>query len=158
MLRAELIAGVLCALAASLEGLAAGSGVKQRFAMLALPRWAPPLPLWIAIGVAYYVICFMVLSRALTLPPSGSRAAALILVLSIMLINAYWNVLFFRRRDLRLSFIAGAWYSVLAVALWLLLWQIDVRAMLWLTPYIVYLPYANAFGYAVWRANRQLLN
>jgi tryptophan-rich sensory protein len=63
-------------------------------------------------------------------------------------------VLFFRRRDPRLSFLAGAWYSVLAIALWLLLWRIDVRAMLWLTPYIVYLPYANAFGYAVWQANR----
>ena len=71
-----------------------------------------------------------------------------------MLLNACWNVLFFRRRDLRLSFIAGAVYSVLALVLWLLLWHLDVRAMLWLTPYIAYLPYANAFGYAVWQANR----
>ena len=154
MLHAELIAATLCAVAASLEGLAAGSGVKQRFSALTLPRWAPPLPLWIAIGVAYYVICFMVLRRALNLPPSGSRTVALILLLSVMLINTYWNVLFFRRRDLRLSFVAGAWYSLLTVALWVLLWRTDMSAMLWLTPYIVYLPYANAFGYAVWQMNR----
>ena len=149
-----MVAITLCALAAGLEGLAAGGGVRQRFAVLSMPRWAPPLRLWIAIGVAYYVVCFMVLCRALALPPSSSRTASMILILLIMLINAYWNVLFFRRRDLRLSFIAGALYSVLAAVLWLLLWQTDVRAMLWLTPYVVYLPYANAFGYAVWQANR----
>jgi translocator protein len=149
-----LIALALCVSAAGLEGIAAGSGVKARFAALIQPRWAPPLRLWIAIGVAYYVVCFMVLSRVLTLPPSRSRTVALVLILSIMLINAYWNVLFFRRRDLWLSFVAGAAYSMLAVSLWLLLWRIDVRAMWCLTPYIAYLPYANAFGYAVWQSNR----
>jgi benzodiazapine receptor len=148
-----LIALTLCAVAAGLEGLAAGKGVKQRFAALTLPRWAPPLGLWIAIGVAYYIVCFMVLSRVLPVPSSRSRTIALVLILSIMLINAYWNVLFFRRRDLWQSFIAGALYSVLAIMLWLLLWRVDVPAMWWLTPYIAYLPYANAFGYAVWRSN-----
>jgi tryptophan-rich sensory protein len=95
----------------------------------------------------------MVLSHVLALPASGSRTAALTLMLSIMLINAYWNWLFFRRRDLWLSFVAGAVYSM-PHRVWLLLWRIEVRAMLWLTPYSVYLVYANAFGYAVWRANR----
>jgi len=115
--------------------------VKQRFAALTLPRWAPPLRLWIAIGVAYYVVCFMVLSRVLNLPSSGTRTTALALILTIMAINAYWNVLFFRRCDPRRSFLAGAGDSALAVVLWFLLWRLDVRAMLWLTPYIVYLPY-----------------
>jgi tryptophan-rich sensory protein len=155
MARPELIALGLCVVAAGLEGIAAGNGVKQRFAALTLPRWAPPLGLWIAIGVAYYVICFMVLRSLLAMPSSGSRTTAVTLIVAIMLINAYWNVLFFRRRDLRLSFAASAVYSLLAVSLWLLLWRIEVKAMLWFTPYVVYLPYANAFGYAVWRANRQ---
>ena len=149
-----MIALTVCVLAAGLEGLAAGGGVRQRFAALSLPRWAPPLRLWIAIGVAYYAVCFMVLNRALTLSSSSSRTASIILILSIMLLNAYWNVLFFRRRDLLVSFIAGAVYSVLALVLWLLLWRLDVRAMLWFSPYILYLPYANLFGYAVWQANR----
>lgn len=149
-----MIALALCALAAGLEGIAAGSNVKERLAALAQPRWAPPLRLWIAIGVAYYVVCFMVLSRVLALPPDRSRTVALVLILLIMLVNAYWNVLFFRRRDQWLSFVAGAMYSVLAVVLWLLLWRIEMSAMVWLTPYIAYLPYANAFGYAVWQSNR----
>ena len=150
---ADWIAVALCAVAAGLESIAAGQGVKQRFAALTLPRWAPPLGVWIAIGVAYYVVCFMVLRRVLALPESSSRTAALALLLSILTINAYWNALFFRRRDLRTSFLTSAGYSVLAVLLWVLLWRIDVTAMLWLTLYIVYLPYANAFGYAVWQAN-----
>jgi hypothetical protein len=81
------IALALCAVGAGLEGIAAGSGVKQRFAALTLPRWAPPLSLWIALGVAYYVVCFMVLSRVL-LPPSAARTVALAFILLIMAINA----------------------------------------------------------------------
>jgi len=154
MARPELIALALCAVGVGLEGIATGSGVKQRFAALRLPAWAPRLGLWIAIGGAYYVVCFMVLSSVLTLPSSASRTTALTLMLSIMLINAVWNWLFFRSRDLWRSFLVGAVYSMLAVLLWLLLWRIEVRAMRWLTLYVVYLPYANAFGYVVWRANR----
>ncbi len=152
--RPELIALVVCAAAAALEGIAAGSGVKQRFETLTLPRWAPQLKVWVAIGLAYYVVCFMVLSHLLALRSSGSRAGALTLILTVMLINAYWNWLFFRSRNLWLSLVVSAGYSVVAASLWLLLWRIDVRAMLWLTPYLVYLLYANTFGYAVWRANR----
>jgi hypothetical protein len=61
-----------------------------------------------AIGAGYYVVCFMVLRSVLPLPSSGSRTAALTLMLSVMLINACWNWLFFRSRDLWLSFVVGA--------------------------------------------------
>jgi translocator protein len=147
------VALLICALAATLEGVWAGGGVKQRFAALKMPRWAPPLGLWIVIGAAYYVIFFVVLARVLTLPPSPAQSVALGLIVTVLLVNGFWNFLFFRRRDLRLSFLAGVAYSAAALGLLLLLVQLDSTAAAWLMPYAAYLLYANAFGYAVWRAN-----
>jgi tryptophan-rich sensory protein len=152
--RASLIALAVCAAAAGLEGVAAGHGVTQRFKALKMPRWSPPLSLWMVIGAAYYLVCFMVLTRLLTLPTSGQHTAAVVLLLAVMLINAYWNFLFFRRRDLRLSFLTSAVYSVAAVCLFVLLCQMDAMAAWWLSPYVAYLVYANAFGYGVWQANQ----
>ena len=106
--RPELIALALCAVAVGLEGIAAGRRVRRRLAALRCPPWAPGLGLWMAIGAGYYVVCFMVLRSVLPLPSSGSRTAALTLMLSVMLINACWNWLFFRSRDLWLSFVVGA--------------------------------------------------
>jgi tryptophan-rich sensory protein len=63
------------------------------------------------------------------------------------------DFLFFRLRDLRLSFLAGVLYSVAALCLLLLLVQLDSTAAIWLVPYAAYLFYANAFAYAVWQAN-----
>jgi len=152
--RASLIALAVCAVAAGLEGVAAGSGVRQRFAALRMPRWSPPLTLCMVIGAAYYLVCFMVLTRLFALPSSGRVTAALALLLAVMLVNAYWNFLFFRRRDLRLSFLAGAVYSVAAVGLFVFLCQLDAQAAWWPSPYVAYLVYANAFGYGVWQANQ----
>ena len=118
-----------------------------------MPRWAPPLGLWIVIGFAYYVIFFIVLARTLSLPASRARTWALALIVTVLLVNGFWNFLFFRRRGLRLSFLAGVLYSVAAWSLWLLLMRLDLVAATWLSPYAAYLAYANAFGYAVWRGN-----
>jgi benzodiazapine receptor len=152
--RASLIALAVCGVAAGLEGVAAGTGVRQRFAALRMPRWSPSLTLWIVIGAAYYLVCFMVLTRLLALPSSGQVTTAIALLLTVMLVNAYWNFLFFRRRDLRLSFLAGVVYSVTAVGLFVFLCQLDTPAAWWLSPYVAYLVYANAFGYGVWQANQ----
>src|SRR5262245_43949723 len=76
------VALLICALAATLEAVWAGGGVKQRFAALEMPRWAPPLGLWIVIGVAYYVIFFVVFARVLNLPPSPAQRVALGLILA----------------------------------------------------------------------------
>ena len=152
-MRSAWIALVICGLAAALEGAWAGGGVKERFAALKMPRRAPSLGLWITIGVAYYVIYFIVLTRVLNLASSPARTFALTLIWAVLLMNGFWNLLFFRRRDLRLSFLAGLLYSVAAVWLLLLLMRLDSTAAAWLSPYAAYLPYANAFGYAVWKAN-----
>jgi len=100
-------------MAAALEGALAGSGVRQRLTALRMPRYSPPFTVWLLIGLVYYALCFIVL-RQLLAAHSVTLASrvALALLLIVLLGNALWSVLFFRRRDLRASFIAFIPYSV----------------------------------------------
>lgn len=138
---------------AALEGLLAGRGVRARFAELRLPRYSPPLVVWFIIGGLFYVVCFTVSYRLFRLPDSTSRDAGIALLVCMMLMNALWNYLFFRARDLFLSFVAYLPYCVVAVALFLLTLQLDRIAALSLLPYILYLSYAIAWGYGLWKRN-----
>jgi benzodiazapine receptor len=143
----------LCAASATLEGILAGRGVQARFAELRLPRYSPPLVVWIVIGGLFYVICFTVAYRLFRLPASGLRDAGIVLLVCMMLMNALWNYLFFRARDLYLSFVACLPYSLIAVALFVLTLELDHVAALALSPYILYLGYAIAWGYGLWKRN-----
>jgi tryptophan-rich sensory protein len=147
------IALATCVVAAAVEGVAAGSSFRQRLAQLRLPRFSPALPVWVLIGVAYYIIAGTVLYRVLGLPPSGRRLAAVWLLLAILGINAIWNYFFFRRRSLGSSFLLGLLYSLLALVLCITLFGLDSVAGLVFLPYVVYLLYANIWTYGVWRLN-----
>jgi tryptophan-rich sensory protein len=140
---------------ALLEGLSAGRGVKERFAELRLPPFSPRLPVWIAIGAGYYLLCFVILRRVLasTLATSLTGRIALVLMLAFMLANAAWGFLFFRCRNLRLSFWAFPPYGLLALLLGGVLLRLDRTAALVLLPYLLYLCYATWWGYRVWRLN-----
>jgi tryptophan-rich sensory protein len=144
---------VVCAIGAALEGLFAGGGIKQRLGELRLPRYAVPFWGWIIIGVAYYAICFAILHRLFSLPPSSPRNAAFGLLGLLMFINALWNYFFFRRRNLFHAFLLGLPYNVLAAVLFVVLWRMDRSAALWFAPYIFYLFYANVWGYRTWKLN-----
>jgi tryptophan-rich sensory protein len=153
MVRSVALTLAVCAVAALLEGLMAGRGVRQRFAQLRRPPLSPSLTVWGAIGVAYYLIYGVVLYRLLLLPSTGLRVAALSLTLIVLLANAFWNYLFFRVQNLGQSLALSAGYSLAAVVLLGLLMQVDRVAAWCLSAYVGYLPYANWWGYAVWRAN-----
>jgi translocator protein len=150
---ATLLAILICIAAAALEGVLAGSGVRQRLAALRMPAYSPPFPLWLVIGVAYYAICFIVLRHLLASLFTPSVVGALALLGLVLLGNALWSVLFFRWRDLHASFIAFIPYAFLIAALVAVLASIyPVGAMLFLC-YCVYLAYATWWGYQVWLLN-----
>jgi tryptophan-rich sensory protein len=145
---------LICAIAAALEGLFAGSGIRQRLLELRLPRYAPPFWGWIVIGVLYYAICFAVLRRLFLSPTSVSRETALGLMGFIMFINALWNYFFFRTKNLRHCFLIGLLYTASAAALVLLLMlQVDRTAAWYLLPYLVYLVYVSVLSYGIWKLN-----
>jgi benzodiazapine receptor len=148
------VALALCLGGALLEGLCAGLGVRQRLEELKSPSFSPPLWAWYAIGVVYYVIVFVCAYRILQhSAPELFRNAALILLVAVVVLNALWNLLFFRAKNLRATFFFSLSYSIVAIACWYCLLRLDALAASVLGVYAVYLLYATVWGYRLWRIN-----
>jgi len=144
----------ICGLGAVLEGAFAGSGIRKRLASLRRPSYAAPFWGWMVIGVLYYLICFSVLYRLFLLPTSPGRTAAFALIGAFMFINALWNYFFFRTRNLFHAYLLGLPYGAVAISLFLLLLLRLDRVAAWcLLPYLLYLFYANLWGYRIWKLN-----
>src|SRR5262245_21978694 len=140
----------ICVGAAAVEGLCAGKGVKAFFATLRSPKYSAPLPIWYAIGIAYYLIFGFVLYRLLLHRAYGAVA----LVATMMLANALWNLLFFRAKNLYLAFITGSAAPMLDVPLFVWVLRLDAAAAWALVPYLAYRAYAVWWGHALWHLNR----
>jgi tryptophan-rich sensory protein len=131
-----------------------GSGVKSRFAELRQPRYAPQLWTWFLIGLAYYALFFVLLRSLLRRPPIGYWTdVALVLTASLLIANAGWNWIFFRRKDLFLSSIVFIPYLLLAVTLLVTLQHLQSPLSGWFALYVAYLGYAAWWTYRVWRLN-----
>ena len=153
MSQPAVLALVACVISAALEGVLAGRGVRQYFASLRQPGYALPLWSWYIVGGLYYVMCFVVLVRILGLEPGRTRNFALLLSAKLMAANAVWNYLFFRLRSPGAAFALSVPYSLIAVGLLVCLAGLDRLAAWVLLPYLVYLLYANAWGYRLWQLN-----
>ena len=152
--RPVLWAVAVCLAAAALEGVLAGRGVQRRLTELRQPRYSPPFAVWVAIGVGYYVIAAVVLARALDAPTSGLRWIVLSLISALLLMNALWNLAFFRLEHLTAAAIIAVAYAPIAVSLMVLLaWYDAVSAWVFL-PYLVYLGYAAWWILSLRRLNR----
>jgi translocator protein len=143
-----------CVIAAALEGACAGSDVKAYFDSLRLPRYSAPLWVWYFIGVVYYAIFFFVIFRTLRHGnDSALKYATLALVSMMMLVNAFWNYLFFRARNLAVSLVLASLFPVLDIGLLLCLVYLDSPAAWSLVPYLLYRVYALWWGYGLWKFN-----
>ena len=143
----------ICAGGAVAEGLAAGTGVRKRFAELCLPRYSPPLEVWVAVGILYYAVCFIVAYRLLRGPWDPVRSLPIALLLALITANALWNYLFFRRKALGASTAAFVPYTILALVLFVSLIGVDRVASWAFFLYVAYLPYAAWWLFALRRAN-----
>jgi tryptophan-rich sensory protein len=153
-----LTALAVCFVGALLEGLCAGSGVKKYLGELKWPSFSPPLWAWYTIGVVYYVVVFVCLYRVLQRPATlPFRNAALTLLLLMVALNAFWNVMFFRAKDLRATFVFSLCYSVIVIACWYCLSRVDDLAAVVLGFYAIYLVYANVWAYRLWRKRQSAL-
>jgi tryptophan-rich sensory protein len=148
------VATIICVAAAAAEGVLAGSGVRRRFQELRLPAAAPPMWLWVLIGVAYYVISFTLLVRLQIVERTSATRASFIFLLVVLSANAVWNYVFFRARNLGATLTLSVCYSACVLALQVLLASSDRVSASVLLPYTLYLGYANWLQYEFWRLNR----
>jgi len=78
---------------------------------------------------------------------------ALVLVIAILLVNALWNILFFRWHNLRASFIVFIPYAAVVAVLAALLVRLYPFGAALFASYFIYLVYATWWAYHVWRLN-----
>ena len=154
MIRTWVYSFACCICAAVLEGAFAGPGVRRQLLEIRMPRFAPPFAGWIAIGLCYYATAVFILGRLLALPASSLKTVSLLLVGGVLFMNAWWNLFFFRRREFGQAFAVSVAYSTLACGLFGVLLFVDTAAAGIFLPYVLYLAYANSFGYHVWRLNK----
>jgi benzodiazapine receptor len=142
---------VVCLLAIIAEGLLAGGNVREHLRQIKQPRASPPMWLWIAIGLAYYVICYTILFRLFALGRDDMRNVAVGFLIVILAANAFWNYLFFRAKNFLACIVLSLGYGVLVVALLVMLARIDRISAFVLLPYVAYLAYAGRLQYSILR-------
>ena len=155
MTKAALWALAICIAAAALEGVFAGRGVKLGLAQLRQPPHSPPFAVWVGIGLLYYLICFVVLSRLLNSTPSPLRSTGLASVVALLIGNATWNLVLFRYKNVEASAIVSVVYAVLALAVAILLTLVDPVSAWVFLPYLIYLAYATWWVLTLRRLNRR---
>jgi tryptophan-rich sensory protein len=135
------------------EAALAGKGANTVMRSLKQPAWALPAWAWYFIGMAYYAACFASLYRVNIGSGSGTRLLCLALLIIVMAANAAWNFIFFRRRDLRLSFYFFLPYTILVLVLVCALSRFDWVSAVIFAIYVMYLPCALVWSHRTWKLN-----
>jgi tryptophan-rich sensory protein len=146
-----LVALGICVVAAGVETLCAGSDPLAKLQATKQPSWSLPSSVWVVIGIAWYVICFVGLVKVLPLWPGAKWP--LILLVALMLANAAANIFQFRMQRLDLAFFYLFPYWALLGAF---LWEVHERdwpTWVLFAAYAVYQIYAAFWAYALWRLN-----
>lgn len=144
---------LLATFAAAALGSVASVQAAAFYAQLAQPAWAPPAavfgPVW---SVLYLLMALAAWSVWRARGFSGARIA-LLLYLVQLVVNALWSWLFFawHRGDLALADIALLWSLVTATVI--AFWRIRPWAGALLVPYLLWIMFAAALNYHVWRLN-----
>jgi tryptophan-rich sensory protein len=142
--------------AAAVGGLAS-TNAGDFYQQLTRPAWAPPSWLFAPAWTVLYLL--MAVSAWLVWREGGFRRArsALGLFLIQLAVNALWTWLFFVWRQGALAFgeILVLW--VLIVCTIIAFWRVRAIAAVLLVPYLVWVTFAAALTYVVWRRNPTLL-
>ena len=144
---------LICFGAAGLGSLMTTPFISGWYAALWKPAWTPPNwlfgPVWSALYLSMAISAWLVW-RKLGVP--GAKFALLLFAVQLVL-NAGWSGIFF---TLHLPGVAFAevlllWVSILVTAL--AFWPLS-RAAGWLmVPYLLWVSFASALNYAIWRLN-----
>ncbi len=157
MLMSRTVAPVIATLAAALLGSWGSWRSSELYLQLDRPAWAPPGsvfgPVWTVLYILMAVAAVLVVRRA------GRRTTggAMPLFYLQLGLNALWPWLFFRWRLGALSLaeivalLVVLLFTVLAFA------RIHRLAAVLLLPYLVWVGYATALTWSVWRRNPELL-
>ncbi len=144
---------VICTAGAAALGGLASVQAGDFYLSLVRPAWAPPAwvfgPVWTVLYTAMAVAAWLVWrARA----RRGARRA-LGLYAAQLALNALWPWLFFAWRRGGLAFVEVLLLLVLVAATARAFWRVRRSAAAALVPYLLWVAFASALTWAVWRAN-----
>jgi tryptophan-rich sensory protein len=145
---------VLCFAAAGLGGYWTSLGLGQWYAGLRKPSWTPPEqvfgPVWTALYAAMAIAAWLAWRQA-----DRPRARLPLFLFGLQLsLNACWPGLFFALRDPggALAEIVLLWAAILATMVAFA--RLSRAAVAFMVPYLLWVTFAAALNFAIWRANR----
>jgi len=114
------------------------------------PSWTPPDWLF---PVAWAVLYFMIAVAGWLVWHADPTHPAMALWAAQIIFNAAWSWLFFGRRDMltALADVSAMWLSIAGFIV--LAWPIAPVASALFVPYLVWVSFATALNYRVWRLN-----
>ncbi|MGB8475729.1 MAG: TspO/MBR family protein [Candidatus Acidiferrum sp.] len=141
----------VCLGAGWLGSLLTRPALKAWYEELSKPHWTPPnwlfAPVWTALYVAMAVATWLVWRR------SSLTSVPMRLFLLQLLLNVAWSAVFFRFRSPGWAFleIAILWCAILLTAI---AFRRTAPLAGWLmVPYLMWVSYAGALNFAIWRLN-----
>lgn len=127
------------------------------YAQLTLPSWAPPAsvfgPVWTILYMSMAIAMWLVWRER---NASYSRVAVA-LFLAQLGANALWSWLFFAWHQGALAFVDILVLLVLIIATLRVFWRVRRLAGLLLIPYLLWVGFATALTWTVWRGNLNVL-
>ena len=150
-----LLGWLLAAFAAGAVGAVASVDAASFYAQLSKPSWAPPASVFGPVWSVLYVL--MGIAAWLVWKSPGDTRAALTLFAVQLAANALWSWLFFAWHRGALAAVEVLILLALIVATLVAFWRISRAAALLLVPYLLWVSFASALTWAVWRNNPGLL-
>ena len=141
----------VCLGAAGLGALVTMPALRPWYAGLSKPRWTPPNwlfgPVWTILYVAMAVAAWLVWQR------TGLMERPMKLFLLQLALNAAWSGVFFGLHSPGAAFaeIVALWFAILATSIEF--WKTAPAAGWLLLPYLIWVSYAAALNFSIWRLN-----
>jgi tryptophan-rich sensory protein len=143
----------ICFSAAGIGSLFTDPEIGGWYARIEKPSWTPPN--WVFGPVWSVLYLMMAVAAWLVWKEKGFAGAAAPLALfgAQLVFNALWSIFFFgmHRMGLALLDIILLWSAILATLL--SFWRVSPAAGALMIPYLLWVTYASALNYSIWRLN-----
>jgi len=151
--RAGLVAAGLVFFDSLLGQLATAPNLVPWYENLHKPWFNPPNFVFGPVWTALYCLMALAFWRILILPPQPGRKAAIALFLGQLLFTVLWSFAFFAGQSplLGLAVVIPQW--LLVVATLVLFWRFDRLAGLAFVPLALWVGFAGALNFSLWRMN-----
>jgi tryptophan-rich sensory protein len=154
---AGLVGWLLFTFLAAISGAVTAQAAMTFYSALDKPAWAPPGWLF---GPAWSVLYPMMGVAAWTIWRDfgfrGARGALVLYVIQLVL-NAAWSWFFFVRRNGAQAFIEVVLMWIAIAATLVAFWRLHTSAGILFVPYLLWVTFAAALTWSVWRRNPTML-